>query len=307
MIGTNKRGSFPANYVKDLPQQAWQDLGHASIVIDDISLLRALEEGMDKDQANSGSIEAAGGRPYSLSRPGMQGRKFGYGGSASMMPLSKPNLTPTTDVERPETAFRKSNVGRSAQASTVQKASLLALAETVPPITTTHDLDKLHRTLFCAELRQEAAICIQRHWRGVALRVFILPFDAVARKLQAAFRARLDVKRRREYAAAVQIQRVVRGRRGRAQAEATRQLYVLESMNDALRAQQAAVRKSHRRAAKRERRHKQAAAAARLHNGIIGENRHLDAVGRRTRTLTQSLEAQTGAKYEQSRLLENYG
>ncbi len=309
LIGTTERGSFPANHVKELPQQAWQDLDYyASYAMDDSSLLRAVEEGTDKDQASTESIEAARGRLDSLIRPGMQGRKFGYGGSASMMPLSKQSFTSATDVGRPKTiAFSKSNAGRSAQASTVEKKSLLALAETVPPIVTMHDLGKLHRTLFSAELRQEAATCIQRHWRGVALRVFILPFDAIARKLQVAFRARLDVKHRREYTAAVQIQRVVRGRRGRAQAEATRQLYVLESMNAALRAQQAAVRKSHRRVAKRERRHKQAAAAARLHNGIIGENRHLDVVGRRTRAHTQPMEAQTETKHEQSRLLDNYG
>eukprot|EP01043_Picozoa_sp_COSAG02_P016375 COSAG02_NODE_718_length_18064_cov_5.507932_4_plen_922_part_00 len=304
LIGTTERGSFPANYVKELPQQAHQDLDHYErYAMDDSSLLRGLGQSMDNDQASSESVEAERANPDNSSTLGMQGRKFGYGGSASMMPLSKP-IVPT-DVGRHKTiAVSKL---RSAQASSVQKERLIALAETVPPITTTHDLGKLHRTLFSAELRQEAAICIQRHWRGVALRVFILPFDAVARKLQAAFRARLEVKHRKEFIAAVQIQRVVRGRRGRAQAEATRQLHVLESMNAALRAQQAAVRKSQRRAAKREKRHKQAAAAARLHNGDIGEERHLDAAGRRIRTHTVSMQAHTGAKHEQSRLLDNYG
>jgi hypothetical protein len=302
LIGTTERGSFPANYVKELPQQAQQV--YSRYAMDDSSLLlRALGESMDKDQATSMSIETERANADNSSTPGMQGRKFGYGGSASMMSLSKPSFP--TDLGRPKTiAVAKFS---SAQASTVQKESLLALAETVPPITTTHDLGKLHSTLFSAELRQEAAVCIQRHWRGVALRVFILPFDDVARKLQAAFRARLEVKHRNEYLAAVQIQRVVRGRRGRAQAAATRQLHVLESMNAALRTQQAAVRKSQRRVAKREKRYKQAAAVARLHNGVIGEERHLDAAGRRTRTHAVSMPAQTGAKHEQSRLLDNYG
>jgi hypothetical protein len=168
-------------------------------------------------------------------------------------------------------------VSGGAAAVDAQKDALVALASTVPAVTTAHDLGKLHRTLFRAEMREEGAICIQRHWRGVALRVFILPFDAVARKLQAAFRARLHVKRQREYAAAVRIQKVVRGRIGRAKAEAARQIRVLESMSAALHAQQVAVRKSHRRAAKRERREKQAAAASRLHVGVVGEERQVHA------------------------------
>ena len=49
-------------------------------------------------------------------------------------------------------------------------------------------------------------------------------------------------------------------------------MHVLESMTAALRAQQAAVQKSQRRAAKRARRHKQAATAARLHDGVVGED-----------------------------------
>ena len=195
---------------------------------------------------------------------------------------------------------------------TVSKSSndsLEALAETVPAITTVHDLGKLYRTLFRAEVRQEAAICIQRHWRGVALRVFILPFEPIARRLQAAFRARLIAKRRREHAAAVQIQRVVRGRHGRAQAEVARQVCVIESMSAALRAQHAAVRKSQRRVAKRESRQKQAAAAARLHNGGVGEDRQLvDAGGgRRARPHTGFRQGQADAKHEQNRLLDNYG
>ena len=187
--------------------------------------------------------------------------------------------------------------------------SLEALAETVPAITTVHDLGKLYRTLFRAEVRQEAAIRIQRHWRGVALRVFILPFEPIARRLQAAFRARLIAKRQREHAAAVQIQRVVRGRHGRAQAEVARQVCAIESMSAALRAQQAAVRKSQRRVAKRASRQKQAAAAARLHNGVVGEDRQLvDAGGgRRARPHTGFRHGQADAKHEQSRLLDNYG
>jgi hypothetical protein len=280
----------------------------------------AAAEAAAAEVEEGGSPAKYGGRGMGGGGRGLEGRKLGYGGSASMMPLSKPlsyggsssmmslggSATGTTfgtaaAGSRPSSppskattgisSSRKSNIGAvgrglsfgntavggGAAAVDAQKDALVALASTVPAVTTAHDLGKLHRTLFRAEMREEGAICIQRHWRGVALRVFILPFDAVARKLQAAFRARLRVKRQREYAAAVRIQKVVRGRIGRAKAEAARQIRVLESMSAALHAQQVAVRKSHRRAAKRERREKQAAAASRLHVGVVGEERQVHA------------------------------
>eukprot|EP01046_Picozoa_sp_COSAG06_P007243 COSAG06_NODE_351_length_16930_cov_7.238904_10_plen_378_part_00 len=265
-----------------------------------------------------GSPAKYGGRGMGGGGRGLEGRKLGYGGSASMMPLSKPlsyggsasmmslgatgtTLGTSAGASRPSSppskattgisSSRKSNIGAVGRGSSfgktavgggeaavdAQKDALVALASTVPAVTTAHDLGKLHRTLFRAEMREEGAICIQRHWRGVALRVFILPFEAVARKLQVAFRARLHMKRQREHAAAVRIQKVVRGRIGRAKAEAARQIRVLESMSAALHAQQVAVRKSHRRAAKRERREKQAAAASRLHVGVVGEERQVHA------------------------------
>ena len=308
VIGSTKRGSFPANHVKEMPQ--WQDLDRfLGCGTDESSLLGALENTVDNSSHDS--VKVARTRPDTLASGSLHGRKFGYGGSASMMPLSKQNHATTAGVSV-QANFLRGTQGDSflpRKATTTQKEAILALAETVPAITTVHDLGKLYRTLFRAEVRQAAAVCIQRHWRGVALRVFVLPFEPIARRLQAAFRARLIAKRRREHAAAVQIQRVERGRQGRAQAEVARQIYVIESMSAALRAQQAAVRKSQRRVAKRESRQKQAAAATRLHNGIVGEERHLvDAGrGRRARLHTGSMQGRADTKHEHSRLLDNYG
>ena len=65
-----------------------------------------------------------------------------------------------------------------------RKATLTSLASSVPTVQTAHDLDLLYRTLFRAEMRTEAAVAIQAAWRGHALRTFILPFEAVALRLQ---------------------------------------------------------------------------------------------------------------------------
>ena len=126
--------------------------------------------------------------------------KKSYRGSASLMSLGSGSA----------------QLGAAASGGKQQrKATLTSLASSVPTVQTAHDLDLLYRTLFRAEMRTEAVVAIQAAWRGHALRTFILPFEAVALRLQAGLRARLEARRRRQNRAATRIQAVARGRRGR--------------------------------------------------------------------------------------------
>ena len=180
--------------------------------------------------------------------------KKSYRGSASLMSLGSGSA----------------QLGAAASGGKQQrKATLTSLASSVPTVQTAHDLDLLYRTLFRAEMRTEAAVAIQAAWRGHALRTFILPFEAVALRLQAGLRARLEARRRRQNRAATRIQAVARGRRGRRIAAEVRRAQVLTELSAGLDASQTRVRRSARRQANRHRRERQAAATARIHAGKL--------------------------------------
>ena len=180
--------------------------------------------------------------------------KTSYRGSASLMSLGSGSA----------------QLGAAASGGKQQrKATLTSLAGSVPTVQTAHDLDLLYRTLFRAEIRTEGAVAIQAAWRGHALRTFILPFEAVALRLQAGLRARLEARRRRQNRAATRIQAVARGRQGRRIAAEVRRAQVLMELSAGLDASQTRVRRSARRQANRHRRERQAAATARIHAGKL--------------------------------------
>ena len=282
LLGSTEKGVFPANYVKDLGSNTGAVGGETE------------EEAVSAEAATTPPTVAtdadSAGAKVTVTGQGLQGRKLGYGGSSSMMPMSSKKMyggsasmmtlgggpiSGGRGATGNKVTVQLSSVGGKKRAKESQKEALVALASTVPEVATAHDLGLLHRTLFLMELKREAAVVIQAHWRGFVLRTFVLPYDWVARKLQATFRARFVAKRKREHSAAVQIQAALRGWQGRLDAAKLKKMRALAAMSAGLAVQQAAVQKSTRKAAKREKLKQQKEATSRMHVGVVGEEKRV--------------------------------